>query len=639
MPNSTKPKVMRPKAKPSKKSQREVVPDESLEIPTLPPEVASYITLCSSDLKTFLTWMSVSHSFRSITAQQLNSTYERFTTTKVTLTWRNPHRKDKKTNLKFDKKIGVEEVLSMVRKIYTADVLDDMSWIDVHPLLAGKKHGACKKYYLRDGRLIGLHTDSEYMFGKKLTMGRCRSALHDSRVCKDCPHRGICHIYREYEYESTSSPKIKMQFQEISNNMNHSYDHFKKISITSFKQGKKHGAGYTWEVGEKAHHVTDPKEMMELVAVYLNKSVKKRKKMGLTLLVIHEYENGKVKTRTQMTKSSPRLKTRRPPKAGATVKQACPVKKAKPPKVEPTPETKTTFVDYIGKSLMTLPRLPLALKVLYCSNNHLTTLPELPPTLEKLYCGSNRLTTLPEWPSTLKKLCCDHNHLTTLPEELPPTLKVLDCSSNLLTALPELLPTLEELYCYGNQLTTLPELSSTLEELYCYNNHLTTLPELPSTLKELWCDRNQLTTLPELPLTLKKLCCDHNQLTTLPELRHTLEELYCDHNQLTTLPELPSTLEELWCHNNQFATLPDSPAGLEVQQVQFTPSLLELALNYVADNNLLPPKIIELEEKIQQCKVCHGCNRKAVLHDRVALDAKWKVPVKLQVCWRCLRNK
>jgi Leucine Rich repeats (2 copies) len=275
---------------------------------------------------------------------------------------------------------------------------------------------------------------------------------------------------------------------------------------------------------------------------------------------------------------------------------------------------------FANQNLTALPELSSGLEELYCNNNQLTTLPALPSTLRVLTCGTNQLTTLPELPSTLKLLICNNNQLTTLPA-LPCTLRVLCChDNNYLTALPELLPTLKKLYCSNNQLTALPELSLTLKVLYCHDNHLTALPELPSTLEELYCHNNQLTTLPELPPTLGELWCHNNQLTTLPELPSTLKMLWCHGNQLTTLPELPPTLQMLHCSSNQLTTPP-------ITQPQPVPSLLELTLNYVASSNHVKPlKIIELQQRIEECGICKECRKKRVLHDRIKTCVKWNVP-------------
>ena len=56
------------------------------------------------------------------------------------------------------------------------------------------------------------------------------------------------------------------------------------------------------------------------------------------------------------------------------------------------------------------PALPVFLKTLKCSTNHLSVLPSLPSTLETINCNHNNLTVLPTFPTGIKNL----NSISTL---------------------------------------------------------------------------------------------------------------------------------------------------------------------------------------------------------------------------------
>jgi len=90
---------------------------------------------------------------------------------------------------------------------------------------------------------------------------------------------------------------------------------------------------------------------------------------------------------------------------------------------------KVVYINYYGKKLSVLPKLPNSLETLYCYDNQLSLLPELPNSLKILYCNNNQLSVLSELPNSLKILYCNNNQLSVLPE-LPNSLKYFDCYNN-----------------------------------------------------------------------------------------------------------------------------------------------------------------------------------------------------------------
>ena len=71
-------------------------------------------------------------------------------------------------------------------------------------------------------------------------------------------------------------------------------------------------------------------------------------------------------------------------------------------------------LDYHGKSLTELPKLPDDLKVLSCFGNRLTQLPKLPNGLQKLMCTCNQIKRLPKLPDGLQILYCYNNKIKRL---------------------------------------------------------------------------------------------------------------------------------------------------------------------------------------------------------------------------------
>ena len=70
-----------------------------------------------------------------------------------------------------------------------------------------------------------------------------------------------------------------------------------------------------------------------------------------------------------------------------------------------------TNIYLIGKNIYYIPSLSrfTQLRLLDCSDNHITTLPQLNKSLELLYCNNNRLTSLPCLNKNLTTLYCDNN--------------------------------------------------------------------------------------------------------------------------------------------------------------------------------------------------------------------------------------
>jgi hypothetical protein len=66
--------------------------------------------------------------------------------------------------------------------------------------------------------------------------------------------------------------------------------------------------------------------------------------------------------------------------------------------------------------LVSIPRLPLSLQVLICSENLLTFLPELPITLQNIECNRNKIYFLPSLPQGILSLNIKNNPLEILPE-------------------------------------------------------------------------------------------------------------------------------------------------------------------------------------------------------------------------------
>lgn len=133
-----------------------------------------------------------------------------------------------------------------------------------------------------------------------------------------------------------------------------------------------------------------------------------------------------------------------------------------------------------------------------CSKNNLVSLPKLPPNLKILFCSHNKINQLPRLPYRLEDLQCSYNKITKLPDRLPMTLI--------------------SLYIDHNKLTSLPRLPYKLKTLNCNHNDITHLPNLPNTLKILNCGSNAIKTIDKLPDTIRSFDCSFNYLTKLPDL-------------------------------------------------------------------------------------------------------------------------
>ena len=214
-----------------------------------------------------------------------------------------------------------------------------------------------------------------------------------------------------------------------------------------------------------------------------------------------------------------------------------------------------------SNKLKTLPKLPLNLRFLSCSNgswtNLLLSLPELPPNLTYLNCSGNKLTTLPNLPVNLEYLNCGLNQLKSLPS-LPKNLIILDCSGN-------------------DSISTLPTLPNNLKILNCSINSIIELPSLPDSLRFLNCRENKLKNLPNLPTNLTLLDCGENQISLLPTLPSNLLYFYCDFNRITCFPIFPNSIRKeqqdgskgFDISNNNIKCLPNYINGMDMQDLSY----------------------------------------------------------------------
>jgi len=169
--------------------------------------------------------------------------------------------------------------------------------------------------------------------------------------------------------------------------------------------------------------------------------------------------------------------------------------------------------------LTTLPPLPQGLIHLHCNDTCLQSISALPITIKMIILVKNKnLAVLPDLINNINMtaFACPCNGFTYLPK-LPLSIKYVDVSFNHMTYLPQLdyLSNLDDLRVGNNPLTTIPPLPQNVTVVDCRGCKLNDLPQLPSKLSELYCFDNTLSSLQQLPETMITLNCMNNNIMGL----------------------------------------------------------------------------------------------------------------------------
>lgn len=150
--------------------------------------------------------------------------------------------------------------------------------------------------------------------------------------------------------------------------------------------------------------------------------------------------------------------------------------------VYPDKLEKLKYNSYMGFNTIEFNKLPTNLKEIECSGCHINF------NCDKVFPG-------------LMKICCIGSEIYNLDvlEHLAPNLKMLDCSNNHLSSLDRLPKYLEILLCNENQLKQLDYMSEYLLYLDCSDNQLETLGNLPYGIKKIYFSGNKIEYPYDLP--------------------------------------------------------------------------------------------------------------------------------------------
>jgi hypothetical protein len=258
------------------------------------------------------------------------------------------------------------------------------------------------------------------------------------------------------------------------------------------------------------------------------------------------------------------------------------------------------------RDLDELPRLPEGLLYLNINSTEVSSIGNLPESLVKLNCGDCPVEKLPKLPDGLKILRCGNSGLGgTL--EVPNGIRYLNFAGT----------NVDRLICEGGKLTE-------VGWLYCQNSLISSLPELPEYMDTI--DVSDCQNLVKLPYVrgVKNLYCHDCEFRAFPMIED-IEFIQYDDDLVQCLPE-----GALGAENLRISVVP----GDEEAEI---PSLLELAGATVASDGgmMARVEIAELREYLTEFKRCRGCEKMAILREKMAKSSDG-TDIKYHRCWRCV---